>query len=287
MSIHIQGQKWIGKALGFALAMIWAPTDPVLLPLLVIAGICVGHIYDWWAMGQAAERLQGLSSNTLNALSLKQEDTQLLLQFTFGASGRIAKAGGLVSQAHISCAERLMEAVDLDPTDRRHAINWFEEGKHGRMDFAGLARSLRNLGAKPRDLLMATLCHFATINPNRSTVFELKQIGGLLGASTAQLNQMFARVKSSSSPGAAPAEPGLPTHISAAMKSLELPEDAPLTDAQHAYRRLVSRYHPDRLGPGASQQEIQHAQAKMVELREALDTLKHFAANPPADNSPT
>ena len=45
-----------------------------------------------------------------------------------------------------------------------------------------------------------------------------------------------------------------------------------------AYRRMVSRFHPDRLSQDATPAETELAQQRMVELREALETIQAASA---------
>ena len=59
-----------------------------------------------------------------------------------------------------------------------------------------------------------------------------------------------------------------------AYQVLDLPTAADLKSVKTAYRRLVARYHPDRLGPDANANQHQYAQQRMIEIREAFELLE-------------
>ncbi len=288
MHWSINTPRWMGKAVGFTCAMLWAPTDPVWLPAGLIAGIALGHVYDIWGSAKSNPNLAGLRGHPGSATSE--------LQFLFSAAGRISKASGTVQPAHIERAEQIIKALKLNNAGRAQAIAWFEQGKDPDTSFSGLAKQCLQAPRRKkgvRSAVVQCLCDFAVIEPSRACVAELKRLAAMLGYASGRVGQLFGEAHSRRTfrrepPGqtdtrsqhsgqsapAAGASP--PTAVSAAYRYLDIPADSNLGTAKQAYRRLVSRYHPDRLGADAGQQEISHAQRKMVELRDALETIEAY-----------
>lgn len=281
---------WLGKAVGFACAMLWLPTDPVWLPLGLIGGIALGHVYDSW---QSRER-----DTNLSPLRGSNSSATHQLQFLFTAAGRISKASGRVAPAHINCTEQLIKSLGLNQQHRAQAIEWFQQGKAPQTPFAQLAKRCLHADqatAQMRTAVAQCLCDFAVIEPSKECVEELKRLAGLLGFASGRIGQLFGEAHSrratrreqpqrertqtntrstgqGQTAGTMAAAPS--AAVVAAYRYLDLPQDTPLEQTKKTYRRLISRYHPDRLGPSASSQEVSHAQRKMVELRDALETIE-------------
>ncbi|MBM4321208.1 MAG: J domain-containing protein [Deltaproteobacteria bacterium] len=76
-----------------------------------------------------------------------------------------------------------------------------------------------------------------------------------------------------------PADPGDEARIAACYANLELPYGASLTQVKQAYRRLLSRYHPDRHATDAGRQEV--ANEVTLQLRRAYEALlEHLQGQP-------
>jgi preprotein translocase subunit Sec63 len=62
--------------------------------------------------------------------------------------------------------------------------------------------------------------------------------------------------------------------LEAARYVLGVDAAATAKEQKHAYRQLASRYHPDKLGPGATPDEREYALRRSIEIREAWETLR-------------
>ena len=62
--------------------------------------------------------------------------------------------------------------------------------------------------------------------------------------------------------------------VTRALAVLAVSPQADLKAVKLAYRRAVSRHHPDKLPASASRKTVRDAEAKMNELRDALETLE-------------
>ena len=64
-----------------------------------------------------------------------------------------------------------------------------------------------------------------------------------------------------------------PAVLDAAYETLGAAPDWNAAKIKKAYRRLISKYHPDRLG-SASKRTVRRAERRMVQLREALEIIQ-------------
>ena len=269
------------------------PRTQFCLPLALIIGIALGHLYDHWANNQNDKHFGEFLSKSLAGASTKNSATHEL-HFLFSAAGRISKASGRVQPAHIKQTEAVIKALDLDSEGRNQAIAWFDEGKSNQSSFSQLAKScLQSKSTNPnsRTAIIRCLCDFAVIEPTRDAVKELKRLAAMLGFASGRVGQFFGDAHSRRTvrreppkkpsaqgpkPKATPPEP--PQEVIAAYHYLDCKAGASKEEVKHAYRKLVSRYHPDRLPKQAKVSEIEHAKKKMVALREALETLEAYLA---------
>ncbi len=184
------------------------------------------------------------------------------LRYCFSAMGRISKSCGRVTEAHIAYAERLMQEFGFGRRDRQAAIGWFGEGKSGTADFHRLANDCNK---KPQDalaeLVLECLIHTAHIESSAAANRTLKLLTSLLKVDNPTLLHKQALVAQASSAECR------------AREVLGLAEDASFEAIKRAYRTLASRYHPDKLGRGASEAETAYYQQRSVEIRNAYDTL--------------
>ena len=70
------------------------------------------------------------------------------------------------------------------------------------------------------------------------------------------------------------APPTLPDEIRAAYRTLGVKPRASNESVREAYRRLMSRHHPDKLGPEAGPDEREAARRQTVAVRDAFDRIR-------------
>ncbi len=266
--------NWFGKAVGATCAWIWAPTDAIWLAAAVITGIGLGHLYDLWAAhmhdGEAASLAQINSGNDSKAAPYAE--------FLFAALGRIAKASGRVTPDHIAHAERVMQQMGMDAAGKTQAQRWFRQGKSGDAALSDLSReclAADQKGSAARLTILRCLCAMAAITPSDSGVSTLKSLGGLLGFAPSRIAGEFgayhdARHQAEHNAGG---PQGSGSELDAAYRQLDLQPGATLDQVKRAYRRLVSRTHPDKLPRDASDAEQRAAQERMVKLRDAFERI--------------
>lgn len=194
-------------------------------------------------------------------------DDRPTMQLTFAAMGRISKAGGRVLPAHIAVAEALMARLGFDADHRRQAIAWFRAGKAPEFPFLRLVGPCRReFAADPalQDFVVDWLARSALITDAEPARRALVALLRALGIDTVPLPARLARLR---------VRLQEEQQLDAARRLLGVEAGADAKAIRLAYRRLVARYHPDRLSPRASGAEVARAEQRMTELRTALETL--------------
>jgi DnaJ like chaperone protein len=284
MHSQLLHNRWFGKAVGTACACIWGPADAVGFSVAIICGIAVGHLYDWWAYRQLLKDTEGFASVPKGVKGRQALETPHL-KYLFAAMGTLAKANGIVRKAHIDAAERLMRRLQLDTAGRKQAIDWFNQGKTSNIRFNRLARECLGADAREialRNLMLESMCEIAAITPTPPVLGQLKQLGTALGFSKGRVGEVFGEAHVQVPRVDMPQESAkstVPREVLQAADTLSVSVDEPLEGVKRAYRRLVSRCHPDKLGAHASADAVSNAQREMIALREALEVMEHFKAS--------
>jgi DnaJ like chaperone protein len=182
----------------------------------------------------------------------------------FGLAGAIAKSDGRVSEQEIAAAENLMARMQLTPQQRAEAIARFTAGKqdnfpahlaiadlktwaHGRRDLAFLLLDLlldivyaEGPLAASKFQLVRKLCWSLNVHER-----ELAALAAMRGYAYAAAGGAGA-----GGPGArrdAPRAPPPPVGRDP-YAVLGLESSASVSEVKRAYRKLMSRHHPDKLG---------------------------------------
>ena len=194
---------------------------------------------------------------------------------TFEIMGYVAKSDGRVSEAEIDAARRLMQELNLGPEDISAAIAYFRTGKTAGYDAELSIERLRESCGLRYDLLRAfvdvqlraALAGNGISPPARRI---LAGIAGRLGLSALEFAHMEASVRARHS-----ATPGKSDNLAECYAELEV--DASISDAElvKAYRRQMSRHHPDKLvANGLPESMAQMAKEKTQRIQEAYEGIR-------------
>lgn len=183
--------------------------------------------------------------------------------------GRLAKSGGRVLPAHIQQARAEMQRLGLSGEEQRQAIAAFARGKTGHDN---LRRPLQRQQARAEMLLRACWRMAWVDGQVDAAERELLTLWGKwLGVSTATQAQF-------SEAYAPPRGPLVSTASNAYQRALNLlnvTADTESAQIKQAYRRLLSRHHPDKLaGSGASPERVREATERTRELHQAYDLIR-------------
>lgn len=234
----------------------------------IFIGVVIGHLWD-------------------SRVRLVQSPRQIPDGFVtplFGLAGAIAKSDGRVSEPEIAAAESLMSRLQLSPQQRAAAIAQFNAGKqsgyethtaiselkawcHGRRDLAYLLL----------DLLLEIVYAEGPLAADKLAI--VRKLCWALGIHEQELMALAAmRGYAYSAPGARAgssyqrARPGAPVGKDP-YAVLGLQPDADDRAIKQAYRRMMSRHHPDKLGDVPDELK-RRAEERAREINAAYETLR-------------
>lgn len=221
----------------------------------------------------------------------------VFIETLFLLFGHLARADGHVSQQEAELGEKLIDHLELNRHGRRLAVEQFERGKAGTFE---LQAQLRNFNSfhPPRterskqllDVLIELARADGRLRPAERGLLE--KIAESLGVTAPELRS---RLDGSPLPGAAAPKPKSEPPKKTAPPPAASPAPTPSTghgglerayallgllgsasddEVRQAYRRLLSRLHPDKLvGQGLRGDALKGAQAKTVEVRAAYELI--------------
>jgi DnaJ like chaperone protein len=210
---------------------------------------------------------------------------------TFEFMGHVAKSDGHVSEAEIDAARGLMQELRLGANEINAAIAYFRFGKSPAYDAAGGIEVLRSVCAFRHDLLRAfmELQLRAAIAGNgmpfsaRSILTRAAEHLGMSGLEFAYMEaalrgRQYSRSSGSSGGGSySGGSSSRSAEKTMAQCYAELEVEATATDQEvkKAYRRQMSRHHPDKLvANGLPESMAQVAKEKTQRIQEAYEVIR-------------
>jgi DnaJ like chaperone protein len=267
--------KWIGKLSGALLGGL------VLGPIGALLGVVLGHQFD------AEDEAPALTSaQDLAAIG------ERFFRATFRIMGYLAKADGRVSEREIAAARGVMSDLRLNAQQVQAAIDYFTVGKQGNFDPATELGGLRHACQGRPELLRvfleiqirAALAGNNMEGPVRDLLtrvagrlgvapLELAQIETVLRIRTGSFNQGRGQGAGYGSNGYARTTGGA-EQLDQAYKVLETTPGASKAEIVKAYRRQLSRHHPDKLkANGLPESMIEHAKQRTQLIIEAYELI--------------
>ncbi len=228
------------------------------------------------ALGRSFGRAVGSIEAGAAADASGQERAQLaFFTATFGVMGQVAKADGQVSPDEIRLANRLMHELGLDAEQRRTARAIFNEGKSSRFPLDDVLDQLRTECGRATNLLRMFLeiqvqAAWADggIHPEERRL--LLHVAARLGFPEATYLEIERMVGA----GAHARETAGPT-LEDAYATLGVSPDAPDAEVKRAYRRLMSRHHPDKLASkGLPEEMMRAATERTQQIKAAWDRVR-------------
>lgn len=242
----------IGAGAGFAIAS--------------IPGALLGAL-----LGQAMDRRLQLHSwahlrECLGGRAVLRDDEVL-----FVLLGRLAKSEGRVVDGHIQQARQEMQRLEMSEPARLRAIAAFNRGKSGSERLHPHLRRLKQQPHAAEGLLRACWrMVWADGRVGRHERELLMQWGQQLGWSTTRVQALASDYEPHR---AALGNQGI-SYPEALRLLGVLPETEPV-QVKQAYRRLLSRHHPDKLvGSGASPAQVRDATERTRDLHQAYAVVR-------------
>jgi len=208
---------------------------------------------------------------------------------TFSVMGFVAKSDGRVTEAAIATAEEIFLEMKLSPQGRALAIALFQDGKKTSFDPAPLLEQLQT-GCRGSPELLLDLLRIqlrvayadGPLSPARKRVLRL--IRQRLGLSVIAFGELERAVRKQMMNRRGHHHLALPGSLAQAYALLGLSPDSTDEAVKLAYRRLLSRHHPDKIaGSGGSAEATSRASQNTHAIRVAYETIAATRRN---DQSP-
>ncbi len=251
---------WEGKAFGALIG--WLVTRSV---WGAVIGAFIGQVFD------QERRATARPQPSLPAVFFRT---------TFEVMGHVAKSDGRVSEAEIDAARRTMRELGLGPDQVSAAIASFGVGKAPRYDIDGAVARLRATCGPRRDLfaafmelqLRAALAGNDLSPPARAI---LTRVAGQLGISALEFVRMEAALRGRGNGGSRAQGTRPSASLASCYAALGIEANASDREVTKAYRRQMSRHHPDKLvARGLPESMAQMAKEKTQRIQEAYEQIR-------------
>ncbi|MFT4675561.1 MAG: DnaJ like chaperone protein [Reinekea sp.] len=266
-------KNWLGKIIGVAIGFYFG--GPVGLAL----GVLLGNAFDKTQRRRAEDALGGGSKGVLQTV---------FFQATFSVMGKIAKADGNVSQKEIDLARQVMTRMALNETQRRDAMQLFNDGKAADFsvesilaDLAGVIGRRASLAQIFLEIQLQTAYADGSLSVHERDLLQI--ISSHLGINRIQFEILHQRIRAQMhfSGGRRAKAPVNVKNLANAYQVLGLSAEVGDAELKKAYRRLMNQHHPDKMvakGPTADMmsiakektQDIQQAYEEIQKARKAL-----------------
>ena len=273
--------SWRGAFFGGVIGLLatrtaWGAVMGALIGYLIEHGLGFGTASEAWRSphGGAAD------ARATHSMSISDE----FFRTTFELLGHVAKSDGRVTEAEIDAARGLMHELKLGPREISIAIACFRAGKSATYDAELGVERLREACGQRYDLLRAFMelqlrAALAGNGMSPPARVILARVAERLGMSGLEFAYMEAALRARQRMHGA--SPGAGRHAadagSLAECYAELEVDANITDQEvtKAYRRQMSRHHPDKLvANGLPESMAQMAKEKTQRIQEAYEGIR-------------
>ncbi|MFO1409509.1 MAG: co-chaperone DjlA [Steroidobacteraceae bacterium] len=257
---------WNGKIIGGALGLL------ALGPLGGLLGALLGHQFDAATAGPVTPEAAAARINTL------------FFPATFRIMGHIAKADGRVSEQEIAAARALMHSLRLGPEQTRRAIEHYTEASRpASTRRPRCANCAARWGHLQSYFFMEIQPHAAVAGAMACDVLRqrLRQTATRLGIALLDYAQLEALARWRA--GAARRQQPGEEQVAEAYRVLEVEPTASNEQVVKAYRRQMSRHHPDKLqANGVPESMLEHAKERTQQIRAAYELIRTRRGGQPA-----
>ena len=299
-------QSWTGRIVGALLGLLFFN------PLTALIGFALGwYFVDKKRNDRAREQMQAGQAFTYSS---QYSPNFELIRSTFRLMGYVARGAGRVNEAHINKAEQYMAMMQLDEDARRSAIEAFNQGKDGQLDLQREVGYLRQLAGGNFTIISYVLeievqLALADGRMEQGEYQRLLSIAALAGVAAAQMDRLI-RIRTAEmqfeqaarafrergfggfGPGAGGAY-GSYDHagsqqggsqggyqasaddLNHAYEILGVTADTPFEEIKKNHKRLMLKYHPERLASqGLPPEMVRLYTQKAQDIQAAFDLIK-------------
>lgn len=247
-------------------------------PVGAAIGALAGHAYD--ERNAAAARADRWRSN--GRVWSPQQVADCFFRVTFEVMGHVAKADGRVSEREIEAARGVMRDFRLSPAQVDAAIECFSRGKRPDYDLGAAIRSLNACCALRPDLLRifleiqlrAALAGTDLQGPTRMVLTRIASAIGVGGLEFAHLEAVL-RLRMGATHARDVGRAAHAGRLDDAYEVLEIDARAADEEVVKAYRRQLSKHHPDKLkANGLPESMLEHAKQRTQQIIEAYELVR-------------
>jgi len=264
--------KFFGAVIGFMITRnVWG----------AVMGAIVGHMFDESVSARYANSPYAAAHAAAGG-NPYADVSEVFFRTTFELMGHVAKSDGRVSEAEIGAARRLMQELRLGPREIQAAIDCFRFGKSASYDVDRSVQTFYAVCAMRHDLLRAflelqlraALAGNGISTPSRTILTRVAERIGISGMEFARMEaaeraRQYAR-------GEAGGRPSAVDPLAASYAELEVEPDSSDQEVTRAYRRQMSRHHPDKLvANGLPESMAQVAKEKTQRIQEAYEAIRN------------
>jgi DnaJ like chaperone protein len=264
--------QWIGKAVGGLLGLLAGG------PIGAAVGVVIGHQFDA-SSGSGTLRGPGIGGGGLSAAQIGDR----FFRTTFQVMGHVAKADGRVSEQEIQAARAVMSQLRLTPDQVQVAIACFTQGKAPQFALPTALGALYRACGGRADLMHAfvEIQMRAALAGNdlqpaaRQLLQNIALRLGLSGIEFAHVEAVLRMRRGGSAGGGSPAGIDTEARLAQAYKVLECTPQNTNEELSLAYRRQLSRHHPDKLkANGLPDSMIEHAKERTQQIIQAWELVR-------------
>ena len=252
-------------------------------------GALLGWFVGWWADREFVRHIGPLSmakvpgARNMPYFARMQESQAAFLEATFSLMGHLSKADGQVSEREIAVAEDAMRRWGVHGESRQQAIRYFKAGVSPSFDMEEamdlfMSRCGRSVRLKQTLLLIliSTALVDHALHPSERDILErvasrcgysAEHFQRLLNLVSAQ--QRFGEWRHDATPQTSSRQ------LTSAYQALGAEKAASDKEVTRAYRKQMSRYHPDKLmSRGVPESMIHVGKEKTQQVQAAYDLIK-------------
>lgn len=271
-------RHWNGKILGALIGLF------ILGPIGAILGLALGHCLD---IGLFDAFLNKRGWHRPGTQQSGEHAQQVFFNASFSVMGYVAKSDGRVTEREIDAARQVMSQMGLTGNAREAAIQQFYAGKRPDFDLTGTLQQLRQTCWRHPSLLrtfieiqlyMANAEGHVTPEKNRA----IRHICAQLGLQGFNFNQYQEQARAEQNyqrhyqqHSGARQQYSSQHQLRDAFQILGVNESASASETKKAYRRLMSKHHPDKLiAKGLPPEMVKVATQKTQQIKKAYEAIK-------------
>jgi DnaJ like chaperone protein len=228
-------------------------------------------------LGGIVDRSRAYGIGGINPLSSAHRQ-KVFLETVFILQGKLAKADGHISRQEIAHVEQLFQKLGMSAEHKQKAITLFKQGSGADFDIDPTLREFMAVCGSTHHLRQMLLVYLIVMALSDGNIVPSEErlliiIAHHLGYDEAAFRHMLDMVLNQSHFAGGQAASSA-TALEDAYKALGVSKDSTDQEIKHAYRKLMSQYHPDKLmGQGLPEDMIAVATEQAKEVQVAYDLI--------------